>query len=541
MFGTLKGRLLIIVAVCIVAAALLFANGITLGLDLRGGMYLALEVQDSAGTMTADVKRQHTEQALQILRNRLDQFGVGERTVQRAGDYRIIVEIPGMDDMDRARNLISQQAHLEWQLVEDITQLDNALVRMDRAILASGVVTEEDEEDTAADTTRGSAQDVRDALFARRDTTRADSAAADTTGAAQDSAEAPPSRRPLSDLLEPISETEFRVAEADVERATKYLSVPGVRELLPRGTELVWGAKPAPTGAQLYRSLYLLQARPFIEGDQLDNAVAGRDPQYGGTVVNFELDRRGGRTFEDVTGRHVGDRIAIVLDGVVHSAPVVNQRIGASGVIQMNQAPMEEARDLALVLRAGAFTAPVGIMAVSQIGPSLGQDSIDQGTMASIIGLVLVVLIMVGYYRVAGALAIGGLAVYVLILMGGLAAIGAALTAPGIAGLILSVGMAVDANVLIFERIREELDMGRTPRAAVDNGFQHAMSAIVDSNLTTVITGLILYRIGTGPVQGFAVTLTIGIIASFFSAVFVTKTLFLLYLERRRPTNPISI
>jgi preprotein translocase subunit SecD len=437
--------------------------------------------------------------------------------------------------MDRARNLISQQAHLEWQLVLPITQLDNALGRIDRAVLDAGVVTEDEEEETP-DTANRSSQAVRDAFFrSGRDTTQADSAAA------QDTAQAPPSRRPLTELLEPISDTEFRVAEADVDRARRYLSVPGVREMLPRGTELVWGAEPAPTGAQLYRSLYLLEAEPFIEGDQLENAVASRDPQFGETVVQFDLDRRGGRTFENVTGRHVGDRIAIVLDGVVHSAPVVNQRIGASGVIQMGQAPMEEARDLALVLRAGAFTAPVGIMEIRQIGPSLGQDSIDQGQIASIIGIAMVVLIMVGYYRVAGALAIGGLAVYILILMGGLAALGAALTAPGIAGLILSIGMAVDANVLIFERIREELDMGRTPRAAVENGFQHAMSAIVDSNLTTVITGLILYRIGTGPVQGFAVTLTIGILASFFSAVFVTKTLFMLYLERRRSADPISI
>jgi preprotein translocase subunit SecD len=391
--------------------------------------------------------------------------------------------------------------------------------------------------DATPDTANRASDDIRSRIFG--DTTRADSASDST--AVQDSTEAPPSRRPLSDLLEAVTATEFQVAEADYPRAKRYLEVPGVLELLPRGTELVWGAEPLPQGAQLYRSLYLLNNKPFIQGDQLDDAIATRDPQFNQTVVQFELDRIGGRNFERETSQHIGDRIAIVLEGVVHSAPVVESQIGRSGVIQMGQSPLEEARDLALVLRAGAFTAPVGIMEIRQIGPSLGQDSIDQGKLAGILGVLGIVFIVIFYYRIAGVLAIGGLAVYVLLLLGGLAGIDAALTAPGIAGLILSIGMAVDANVLIFERIREELELGRTARVAVDNGFKHAMSAIVDSNLTTVITGLILYRVGTGPVQGFAVTLTIGILASFFSAVFVTRTLFMLYLERRRSAEPISI
>ena len=202
---------------------------------------------------------------------------------------------------------------------------------------------------------------------------------------------------------------------------------------------------------------------------------------------------------------------------------------------------MEEARDLALVLRAGALSAPLTIVEERTVGPSLGQDSIDAGMIAGIVGLVLVVVIMIGYYRVAGILAIGALSVYVLMILGGLAALDATLTVPGIAGLILSVGMAVDANVLIFERIREEVIAGRATRTAVDEGFSNALSAIVDANLTTLITALILFQFGTGPVQGFAVTLSIGIVASFFSAVFVTRTLFLLYIARKKTTDPISI
>ena len=538
MFGTVKGRLLLTAAVVIVAAAILVANGINYGLDLRGGMYLALEVQDSAGTMAPDVKRQHTEQALEILRNRLDQFGTTDRTVQRVGEYRIIVEIPGMDDIDRARGIIEQQAHLEWQLVKDLAELSNVLPRMDRAIVASGIVADLP---ATSDPASRTADDVRDRLFNQRaDTTAADSAAADSAQAA-DTADEAPSSQPLSSLLNPIADGEFRVAQADVERVQRYLAVPGVLDLLPRGRELVWAAESQAAGAQLFRSLYYLDSEAFIEGDQLENAVASRDPQFGETVVQFDLDRRGGREFEKITGENIGRRIAIVLDGLVHSAPVVNQRIGASGVIQMGQAPMEEARDLALVLRAGAFTAPVGIVEMRQIGPSLGRDSIDQGKIAGMIGIALVVLIMIAYYRVAGTLAVVALSIYLLLLLGGLAGFGADLTAPGIAGIILSLGMAVDANVLIFERIREELALGRTPRAAVDNGFQHAMSAIVDSNLTTLITALILFQVGTGPVRGFAVTLSIGIVASFFTAVFITRTFFMLYLERRRTADAISI
>jgi preprotein translocase subunit SecD len=216
-------------------------------------------------------------------------------------------------------------------------------------------------------------------------------------------------------------------------------------------------------------------------------------------------------------------------------------RIGASGQIELGNSPIEEARDLALVLRAGALSAPLAVMEERTVGPSLGADSIDAGMLAGMVGLILVVVIMLGYYRMAGLLALGGLAVYVTMVMGGLAALDATLTVPGIAGLILSVGMAVDANVLIFERIREELIAGRATRTAVDEGFGNALSAIVDSNLTTMITALILFQFGTGPVKGFAVTLSIGIVASFFSAIFVTRTLFLLYLAGKKTADPISI
>jgi preprotein translocase subunit SecD len=257
--------------------------------------------------------------------------------------------------------------------------------------------------------------------------------------------------------------------------------------------------------------------------------------------VTFQMNRRGGRVFERVTGQHVGDNIAIVLDDQVYSAPVVKGQIGARGEIEMGQSPMTEARDLALVLRAGALPAPLRIIEERTIGPSLGADSVGEGKLALIVAVILVVGIMLAYYHFAGLLAVCALVTYVILVLGGLAAFRATLTAPGIAGFILSVGMGLDGNILIFERIREELQHGRTVRAAVDAGFHHAMSAIIDTHLTTLITALILYYVGTGPVRGFAVTLSVGIIASFFSSVFVTRTLLLLWLERRRTTAPLSI
>jgi preprotein translocase subunit SecD len=547
MLGTLKGRLLIIAAVVIGAAAVLFMNRtvyedgrvsyVTLGLDLRGGMYLALEVQDLDGTMTPEVRRQHTEQNEHILRNRIDQFGVAEPNVQRVGDYRIIVELPGITDEQRARNIIEQQAFLELKLVRETTPLMQALPRLDRAVLARMGPQAETVEATAADTTRQLQEDVRARLFGRQDTAAVTDEDADTVPAT-------PANRPLSALLlESGSEGELWVAEQDVPRVRQYLALPGVRDLLPRNTDLVWDARSRGAGvaAQLYRALYFVERDAFLTGERLEDAQAGRDPQFNQTMVTFQLDRQGGRTFERVTAANIGRRIAIVLDNEVHSAPSIRTRIGASGQIDMAQAPMEEARDLALVLRAGAFTAPLEIVEQRSVGPQLGQDSIDQGQLAGIIGISLVILIMMVYYRLSGVLAVLALIIYVLLLLAGLSGLGATLTAPGIAGIILSLGMAVDANVLIFERIREELALGRTVRAAVDNGFGHAMSAIVDSNLTTLITALILFQVGTGPVRGFAVTLSIGIVASFFTAVFITRTFMLAYLERRRTADAISI
>jgi preprotein translocase subunit SecD len=528
MFGTLKGRILVILAVMATAGWNLYSNGLKLGLDLQGGMHLALEVSDPDGTFTPEARADATDQALKIIRTRIDEFGVEEPLIQKVGSDRIIVELAGITDEERAKDVIRKTAYLEFKLVKSEQELISALPRVDRAIVQA--LGEEALTDRARAERPGEA--IEQLLWGGQDTAQQREAVVDSIASA----------RPLSALLlQSGSEGEFLVAEADVATVERFLSLPEVQQAMPRNTELRWGSEPRGRGAQLYRSLYVLESRPFMTGEVLEDAQPGRDPQFGQTIVSFQLNRTGARIFERVTSQHIGDRIAIVLDNRVFSAPVVQSRISDRGQIELGQAPLQEANDLALVLRAGALPAPLDIIEERTVGPSLGADSIAKGKIAGIVGVALVVVIMIAYYRFAGVLAVLALGVYALIVLGGMATLNATLTAPGIAGLILSIGMAVDANVLIFERIREELAAGRSVRMAVDEGFSNAMSAIVDSNITTLMTALILFEVGTGPVRGFAVTLSIGIIASFFAAVYVTRTLFLLYLQRKRAVEAISI
>jgi preprotein translocase subunit SecD len=557
MFKTIRGRLITIFIVVAVSIGYLYSNNqkngrpIKLGLDLQGGMHLVLEVDDPDGTFTDSAKADHIDRADRILRTRIDEFGVEEPLIQKVGNDRLVIELPGIQDEERAKNLIQANAFLEFKLVLPTSRVQPSLARIDRAVVtALGEDAVRELGQTAETPVENQA--LEELLFQRGDSAAAgDSAqAADSAqvpegeeAAQSDSAEAPQGElRPFTALLnQGDGEGIYVVADQDVETAKRFLALPEVQVAIPRDVSLQWGADVVGIGARTYRRLYVLEDQAFMTGEMLENAVANRDAQYNQPLVNFQLNRRGGRRFAEFTGEHVGDFLAIVLDGEVMSAPVIRDRIGASGQIELGNSPIEEARDLALVLRAGALSAPLAVMEERTVGPSLGADSIDAGIVAGLVGLVLVIVIMLSYYRMAGLLALGGLAVYVTMVMGGLAALDATLTVPGIAGLILSVGMAVDANVLIFERIREELIAGRATRTAVDEGFGNALSAIVDSNLTTMITALILFQFGTGPVKGFAVTLSIGIVASFFSAIFVTRTLFLLYLAGKKTADPISI
>ncbi len=536
MFSGIRGRLIVIAGIALLCLWALLGPGIRgdddsplkLGLDLQGGTHLVLQVQDDEGAMTPEARADAADRALEIIRNRIDQFGVREPSIQKIGTDRIIVELAGIQDVGRAKSIIQQTAFLEFKIVTDGRDLLERLPGIDSAIVATlgaeGLPAEAQEE--AAPTLQQ--------LFQQRDS------------AVGDTATSPPEPvlRPLTRLLLGAGDPGvFLVEDPQIETVQGYLDLPEVKRRLPRGVDLVWGSESLDRAGKRYRPVYVVEAEPIITGDLLSDAQATRDPQFNQPMVLFQLTRRGGRIFERATTQHVGERMAIILDEKVRgNPPVIRDVIRDRGQIELGGgATLEEAGDLALVLRAGALPAPLEIIEERTVGPSLGADSVQQGKVAGIIGMILVVGIMTFYYRLAGILAVLGLLAYVLVILGGLAGLQATLTLPGMAGLILSVGMAVDANVLIFERIREELAGGKTPRTAVDVGFQQALSAIIDSNLTTLITALILYQFGTGPVKGFAVTLSIGIIASFYSAVFVVRTFMLVWLESRSPSAELSI
>ncbi len=530
---------------------------INLGLDLQGGMHLAVEIDDPDGTLTSETRADAIDRTLTTIRNRIDEFGVREPTIQRVGDERIIVELAGIEDPERAKAIVERTAFLQFMIVREDDNMREALPRLDRVIVqaigAENLPAAAVEEEPAPALTQLLGEAGTDTLTA----VEGDSAGVgaipqdeqagevpDSTAGADVNAAQESTLRPLTGLLlESGRPGMFLVAEENVPTVARYIELPEFKEALPRNTTLAWGVTPQSTSGAAYRELYVLESEPLVTGEYLaDAGPATRDPQFNQPIVPFEMTRQGARIFERGTSRNVGRLMAIVLDGRVQSAPVIRQTLSRRAQIELGTgSAFQEAQDLALVLRAGALPMPIRIVEENTIGPSLGADSIRSGRNAFIIGIVGVVLIMLWYYRLAGLMAVAALGVYVVLVLGGLAGLGATLTLPGIAGLILSVGMAVDANVLIFERIREETDAGKTPRTAVEQGFHEAMSAIVDANLTTLITAAILYQFGTGPIRGFAVTLSIGIIASFFTALFVTKTFFLFYLERRGPTEELSI
>ena len=519
---------------------------LNLGLDLQGGMHLAVEIVDPDGTLTEDTQADAVERTLTTIRNRIDQFGVREPTIQRVGD-RIVVELAGAFDPDRAKAIVAQTAFMEFKIVTDGQSFVQALERIDAAIVNEVGVENLDTSplETAPEV------DLGQILGATEDSAAVDSLAADVPSGetVTDSVETgvvpdPATLRVLTALLSPGRiPGEFLVTSQDQPMVEGWLELEGVQQLIPRNVTLHWGAEDVGAGGNTYTPLYVLELEPLITGDLLEDAgPATRDPTFNQPIVPFQTTRRGARVFERGTARNINNNMAIVLDNRVQSYAVIRSILSRRAQIELTPgSSFQEAQDLALVLRAGALPMPIEIVEERNVSASLGEDSIRQGSTAFIIGIVCVVFLMIGYYRLAGLLAVGALVVYVVLMLGGLAGLQATLTLPGIAGLILSIGMAVDANVLIFERIREEIAAGKTPRTAVESGFNNALSAIVDANLTTLITGIILFQFGTGPVRGFAVTLCIGILASFFSALYVTKTFFNIYLNRRGSSESVSI
>lgn len=452
--------------------------------------------------------------AMEIIRNRVDQYGVSEPSIQRQGSRRIIVELPGIAKEEEAKQLLQGTALLEFRLVKDPEFTYQIMERIDKAlakVLAAG----------------------NDSLLAElSDTTKkSDTTAAADTTQKQLTEEEFKQQHPFFSvaLLDPQGRSaDAFVKEDDRNKILRWLSMPEVKKEIPDNVEFVFSAKPISTtqdGKKVY-FMYLVNKQPELTGGVVTNAVATLDPNSSAPIVNMEMNSEGAVEWARITGANIGKRIAIMLDGKVFSAPVVRGKIpgGRSQIEGMEN--LDEAKLLEIVLKAGALPAPVDVIEERIVGPSLGEDSVQGGLNSALFGYLAVAIFMIIYYRQSGSIAAGVLILTILFILSVLAGFKATLTLPGIAGIVLTIGMAVDANVLIFERIREELATGKTLKASIDSGFSKALSAIIDSNITTFFTGIILYQFGTGPVQGFALTLMIGIASTLFSALVISRLIF---------------
>lgn len=484
-------------------------KALNLGLDLQGGMYMILEVDKSK--LSPEEAKDVVDRALEVIRNRIDQWGVSEPSLQKIGGDRIMVQLPGVMERERARSLIGRTALLEFKLLADEKTTMDVLERIDKRLSAGFT-------ETPSPGTATTAAPESTAAAPAPETTAA--APADTTG---------PTEGPLLSMLRATG-SDMAVLEDDVDSVNRILAREDVKALIPAGYTFAWG-KTEEAGTDKFRRLYLLKAEAEITGAYItDSKVTvggGNDPKVANKpVVLLSFNRQGSARFAQITGRNVGKRLAIILDGTVYSAPVIRERIAGGNAQISGMESMDEARELSVVLKAGALPAPVNIVEERSVGPTLGGDSIRGGMIALIVGFLAVVLFMAIYYRVGGLIADLALLLNLWLIVAVLALFHATLTFPGMAGLILTVGMAVDANVLIFERMREELRAGKSPRAAVEAGYRRSTITILDANITTILSALVLMKFGTGPIKGFAVVLTIGILASFFTAIFVTRLIF---------------
>jgi SecD/SecF fusion protein len=452
--------------------------------------------------------------AISIVRDRVDRYGVTEPAIQKQGTRRIVVELPGVDDPERVRRLLRGTARLEFRLMAEPQLLAASL----QEIIAFY------EPDTTAQPATATADTAR----------TADTSLASLLG---EQTQATRPQNPLLAVLQPVGQGVVFgvVAGPDTAQVNRLLGRPEVRALLPPGITLLYTANPVGTDAQGRPVYYLLGVRQEVEltGEAITDARVDFD-ELNRPQVSMTMNSEGARIWARLTGANVGKHIAIVLDNVVYSYPVVNERIPSGRSSITGLASQKEAQDIVTVLKSGALPAPVDIVEERTVGPSLGEASIRAGLRSTLIGLLLVALFMIFYYRTAGMIADLALVLNLIFILGILAAFKATLTLPGIAGIVLTIGMAIDANVLIFERMREELATGKTFRAALDLGYSKALSAIFDGNITTFFTGVILYSFGIGPIQGFAVTLMAGIAASLFSALVITRIVFdYLVLERK--------
>lgn len=401
------------------------------------------------------IKDTAADQALETIRNRIDQFGVAEPTIHRQGENEIVVQLPGVKDPKRAIDLIGKTAQLEFKIVDDDAKV--------AAELPQSIAPGEEEQ-----------------------------------------------------LL-----TEFAGR-------------------IPEDTEILFEKRVNKETGVIRKSPLLLKKQAALTGDLLSDAKVNIDSRFSEPYVSLSFNAAGAKLFEEITGANVKKRLAISLDNTIYSAPVIQEKIAGGNAQITGSFTMEDAKDLSIVLRAGALPAPMKMLQNVTVGPSLGRDSIEAGKTAGIIGTIAVVVFMIFYYRISGIIADFALLLNIILLLGAMASLNSTLTLPGIAGIILAIGMAVDSNVLMFERMRDELRAGKTPRAAVDSGYSKAFWTIFDSHVTTLITAAVLFQFGTGPIKGFAVTLSLGVSINLFTALIGTKSIFDI-INSRRELKKLSI
>jgi len=434
--------------------------------------------------ITTYLKTQRDEavtRAMEIIRSRVDRFGVTEPSILQQGNNRIVVELPGVDDEERVRDLLRGTARLEFRMVAEPDEINAAKQQVVNYFQENQDELEELGEDN------------------------------------------------LLEVFNPNGRNQYvfgYAAGPDTSVVNTLLKKEEVQRLIPRNTTLMWGAQPFATdsGLELFE-LIAVRSQIELTGDVIDEARVAFDPTTNAAEVSMTMDSEGARRWARITGANIGRPVAISLDGYVVSYPTVQNAInnGRSSITGIGD--VQEAEDLVNILLSGALPAPLDIVEERTVGASLGEDSIQAGLYSTLFGLFVVALFMIVYYRTGGGIADIALILNIIFILGILAAFNATLTLPGVAGIVLTIGMAVDANVLIFDRIREEMRGGKTLRAAIDNGYSNAMSAIVDANVTTFFVAVILYSFGVGPIKGFAVTLMAGIVASLFSAIVITRVI----------------
>ncbi|MEK7249832.1 MAG: protein translocase subunit SecD [Bacteroidota bacterium] len=469
------------------------------------------ETNDEITTFLDDETKKAIDRAMEIVRNRVDQYGVSEPSIQKLGGSRIIVELPGVTKESEVRQLLQGTALLEFKLLKEPEQAVTVMQAIDKALAETGVT-----DSTANDTS------ASNLLLKSADSTK-NKAEKDMTP------EEFKQKHPWFGiaLVDNRAPGEAIVEEENKDKIRRIFDREDVQRIIPSDMQFLFSAKPRfVSEGKKYFTLYPVKANPELTGGVISNARWTIDQNTNQPIVTMEMDNTGSKDWARITGANINERIAIVLDNAVFSAPVVrNKIIGGHSQIEGMES-QDEAKLLEIVLKAGALPAPVEIVEQRSVGASLGEDSIHSGLLSSGLATLLTIIFMVMYYRTGGVVADVAVVFCMVLLLGILAAFHGTLTLPGIAGIILTLAVAVDANVLIYERVREEQATGKTLRAAIDAGYQKAFTAIFDSNLTTFITGLILFQFGTGPVQGFALTLMIGIAASMFSAIFITRVIF---------------